>query len=143
MNTDPIPIIIREFPTNSPASIQVQEFYDRWEMLNETQQRFEQTERNLHYAAKTNTSLIGNAADIKRDQQERAAALPVLKLSVLEALERVERIPDKALQTLSEDDRIKLRWALLSLSQAKTRDDELTQLQERFQVEERDNDRER
>jgi hypothetical protein len=136
MNTDPIPIIIREFPTNSPASIQVQEFYDRWEMLNETQQRFEQTERNLHYAAKTNTSLIGNAADIKRDQQERAAALPVLKLSVLEALERVERIPDKALQTLSEDDRI-------SLSQAKTRDDELTQLQERFQVEERDNDRER
>jgi len=142
-NGDSRPFIVRQFLEGAPVRVQVREFYDRWMLFNETKREFEQTELNMMYAAKNNITLIGDASDLKRDQRERTNAIPILKVSVLEALERVKILSDEALRTLPPDERINLRWALHSLSQLQSREEALAQLQLNYANRERDHDRER
>lgn len=141
--TEPILIMTRAFPDDAPVKDQVREFYDRWSIYNETKRSFEQVEQSLHFAERSGTSIVGDPVTAERDQQERAAALPILKLGVLEALERVEKLPNIALQSLSKDDRINLRWALVSIQQARAREEDLARLQKHHQAQERDDDRHR
>lgn len=143
MNDNPIPIIMRDFPDDASVKDQVQEFYDRWALYNETRRTFEQIEQSRHYAERSGTGIIGDPEISKREQQERANALPILKLGVLDALERIEKLPKTALQSLSKDDHLNLRWALVSLRQEREREAELEQLQEHHLAQERGDDRSR
>jgi len=140
MIADPVPIITKDFPANTPASVQVSELHRLWCLYNDTKQTKEHFERSREYASKTGTGYISDSAQA---QKERAAAIPVLKLAVLEHVERIEKLPQKALKALTPDEHLNLRWVLYHMRQERAREAELEALQEQHQTQERNDERSR
>jgi len=143
MNDDAIPIINRDFPTNTPASVRVKELHRLWCYYNDTKHAHEQSERSREYAAQVGTGIIRSPLDSPKAQKERAAAIPILKLAVLDHIERIEELPQKALKTLTPDEHLNMRWVLYSMRQERAREAELETLQEQHKTPERDHGRNR